>query len=754
MTEPIAEPVPRAQADRLGRDRGLITGIPQRAPVGARALLDQPEADAATAGRRPARDSGVIPRADDPTDADSGTEDAGGTTGDAGQEEPDLAALVSGADEDPWLVAPGVDDPEQGDVVEELFDKTTPPDSERVPRPGADPQQARNEVLEETRRRAQSVKDGFSDAVTGDLRRGRGDDGKPAPRPSAAQTVAAINGRHDYYAQLMVLNCVKPLTNNVGPHELLESATSMAVLWALSPRVRKLVDGYAEKINEALRVNRDDLNRRLGRTPLGSSPAKREAAEQAAKAGDADLLKLTKQCLNSAEGPMPWGVDDAATALLSIDAATYDNIRDGADPAGEIEHHDEVVGLLHDQWRAQGLDSSAIVNRSRELLGEQAALDDSVLARYNESYSVGAHPSARRSDGSWDRRWALLDNRPLDPRSGPFSVRLPLDPHNHALRLTELISEDLRLAAARGGPAAVAELLTGYEHGNQLAGLMADRGQPGSPPPHMAAMGSAARVRLAHLAMAEDGINESLRNQVVHTALNDGFAQFSAKEPAAAAAFAEKYPQGLDPAHSAAFVGYYRGHGDDSLPITSSVPEPHNANMRSWEQAHGVSMPFDGGHRDRRPAAGPGPDAGPQEGFAPRAHPTQRDEPITEAPVVEVVPRQRREQPLDPAALRVPAPSSQGAAIPRRADGPYKGLMSWAGTPAPEARDVLQEAAVRERNKGRAPEKREPESADDPATPEVEGRGEPSAANALRQANRAGRNQQSNEVGTKDEPQF
>lgn len=495
-------------------------------------------------------------------------------------------------------------------MADALFEQVDPPGTPPVtvknpPDPADTPG-----VLAETRRRAEAVKKGRRKAVKDAMR-------DPAMRQAGPEQRAdRIMQIQDHHSQLMVLNCVKPLTQNVGPRELVESATALAVLWALSPRVQDLVRGQREKINEALRVYRKDELARNERTDLGASKEEMDRAEARARRQDQNLLKNTEATL--AEGHEVFGLEDAAEHLLAMDEALYENIRDGADYTEALQEHNETIDVLLGVWQKQGLSATEIKTEVWKRIGQEAATDSAVASRYWHTFRGDLRPSLRATDGSWDGRWVMPDGKGLDPAgSSLFVVRMPLNPDQHLVQMASLVATDLEIAAAKS-PESVKETLLGHTKAWDLRDLHVTGTRPGTLSSRSVRFGDAlAAVGRAHagiMAMTDDGIHPDLRQAVVSGAVQRAWSDFAESNPEAARAYADKYPDGLTEVDLEAFDERARRVAEPAVrgPVLDS-DKIDNPALLQWEEikrGEGATLPEPVWEMNRHPAE---PDSVPEE---------------------------------------------------------------------------------------------------------------------------------------------
>lgn len=521
------------------------------APADTQASLDEAQRRAAVDGsprgrRRPLGGSGLLPDgAGEPTSVDPVV-----PGGPRPIPKVDQAGLETESGTDVESDQPADETPEQRRerirkepmrMADAVFKQVDPDDTPPVvvgdPPDPADTQA----VMDETRRRGKAAGQGRKKAIKDALRDPKMRGASPEDR---AERVMDIQ---DQYSQLMVLNCVKPLTQNVGPRELVESATAMAVLWALSPRVQDLVSGYQGQIKEAMRALRKDEKEQNSKSKLGASTEEMNKAQADAKRKDQILVKNTETTL--AGGHAVFGLEDAAQTLIAMDEALYENVRDGSDYVEAQQAHNETVDLLMGTWQKQGLSPTEIKTEMWRSLGESAAQDPGVAARYWHTFRGDLRPTARNAAGGWDGKWAMLNGKKLDPAtSSLFVVRMPLNPDQHLIQMASLVESDLTLAAAKG-PEALKETLIGHRMAWELRDEHVTGTKPGtisSKTVHAGeALAAVGRAQSGILSMADDGIHPDLRQAVATGAVTRAYEKFAADNPEVMAKFTKAFPEGV-----------------------------------------------------------------------------------------------------------------------------------------------------------------------------------------------------------------
>lgn len=521
-----------------------------------------------------------------------------------------------------------------GSAVDEVFVDSEAPGSAPAVLLAEPTPESQRAVLAETKARRGAIAKGYRKAQSLAMR-----ERDPNKR------VEKVKRADDYQSQLMVMNCAKPLTQNVGPSELLEAATTMAVLWALSPKVRKTLDGYADKVHDALRYNRSDLKARMNEGSFAQTPEQKAIAAKQAEAADRELLATTENAMTS-DRPIS-GLDSAAEKIMGFDEGLYRNMRAGM---GVDEARAIYSGALDEakaQWSADGLDFAAVKATVRSKIAAEAAEDPEAMARYVNTYSGEVTPGARFKNGDWGNRWfspklGYLDESKLNL----FSVRAPMDPDQYVLAMADVAAADYAMAARRG-PDAVAQVLRGYEAGVDLVDYKLDEGVLGGPSMAEQNKLGVERFRTMAAAMADDGIHPDLRMACLSSGAARGWAEFESAHPEQAAAFAAKYPDGVGKQETAGLVESLKSDAVHRRITPLFSPEAVvNPRLAAWEKAkteQGITLPSPVAETGREQVVVPerGEDV---PGFDLPTHPlkektTQAAEVVSDKPVISKVQR-------------------------------------------------------------------------------------------------------------------
>lgn len=390
-----------------------------------------------------------------------------------------------------------------------------------------------------------------------------------------------LSARHNQYTQLMALNCIKPLAQGIDPSSLTDAVSTMAVMWALSPRFRDLMADYNTKLNDALRFTRAKNFEKNKKVPLGSNRAAVETAEETAHREDRAMLDQVSAVLQGTED-VPFSTEAAAMSLLQVHEDAYVALREGRDESVVTTELSETVDELTKIWTSQKLDPKLITATARTIAGYTEGDDDLRLAQFVETAGGTIRPSQQvvgRGVGgaavaSWGGQWSLATGGILNSASSPmFSVRGVSDARSHQESLSTLVFQDLELAA-KAGPAELRKAVIGHLAAWDLRDVKLDVGAGGGASRDRAAA-CAQRSRIAYVAMADDGINEGVRQKVAVNGLVNGMNRFEAAQPEAVAAMVKEFGKNTSEA-AAKMVAEGKAQGR-AVPVRPLVFNPQNA---------------------------------------------------------------------------------------------------------------------------------------------------------------------------------
>lgn len=455
------------------------------------------------------------------------------------------------------------------------------------PAPNTQPptEASRAAVAREAVDRRRAIRKGLRDQSVGN-RLFSGENATRTPKERAG----LLSARHDQYTQLMALNCIKPLAQGIDLSTLIESVSSAAVMWALSPRFRELTADYNTKINDALRFIRAKNFEDTAKVPLGSSRAVVELAKTKAQRADREMLDQVSAVLQGSE-EVPFSTESAAMSLLQIHEDAYVAIREGADEGYVLTALSETVDELTQVWKSQKLDPQLVIATARTLTGHTEDDEDLRLAQFTETASGSLRPSAQTTTPgaggaatlTWGGQWALATGGMLNSAESPFfTVRSVQDARSHQDALGALIFQDLQLAA-KSGPAELRKAVIGHLAAWELRDTKLDNTGVGGASRDRAAA-CAQRSRVAFAAMADDGITEEIRQKVAANALLNGMTAFESSEPEVVAAMAREFGESHNEAVAEMVKrGKERGRPAPLKPVVFNPSNPtHAAQMADY----------------------------------------------------------------------------------------------------------------------------------------------------------------------------
>lgn len=467
-------------------------------------------------------------------------------------------------------LADGVDGVALGDQV---FADVVP----GPPAPNTQPptEESKAAVAQEAAARRKAVGQGLRDRAVRD-RLFSGENAKRSPKEKAD----ILTARHTQYTQLMALNCIKPLAQGIDPSALTEAVSTAAVMWALSPRFRELMADYNTKLNDALRFTRAKTFTENKQVPLGSSRSAVEQAQTEAEREDKAMLDQVSAVLRGTEA-VPFSTESAAMALLQIHEDAYVAIREGEDEVAVTTDLRETVDELAKTWKSQKLDPQLITATARTLAGHTQGDGDLRLAQFVETAGGSIRPSQQVATpgaggatvASWGGQWSLATGGILNSASSPFfTVRGVSDARSHQDALSTLVFQDLELAA-KAGPEELRKAVIGHLAAWELRDTKLDVSEVGGASRDRAAA-CAQRSRVAYAAMADDGIEEPIRQMVATNALMQAMTGFETAHPDAVEAMAKEFGENhTEAVAQMVAAGKERGR---HAPVRPLVFEPSN----------------------------------------------------------------------------------------------------------------------------------------------------------------------------------
>lgn len=499
------------------------------------------------------------------------------------------------------------------DLADQVFADVVP----GPPAPNTQPatEESKAAVAREAVARREAVTKGLRDEAD----RNRLFSGENARR-SPKERAALLSQRHDQYTQLMALNCIKPMAQGIDASTLTEAVSTAAVMWALSPRFRELMADYNTKINDALRVTRTKNFEKNARVPLGSNRETVEAAQTTAQREDKAMLDQVSAVLKGSDA-VPFSTEAAAMSLLQVNEDAYVAMREGEDPDAVTASLAETVDELTSIWKSQKLDPQLVTATARTLAGRAEGAEGMRLAQFVETAGGSIRPSQQSvatgaggvAVASWGGQWSMAAGKLLDSaKSRMFEVRRVADARTHQDSLSTLVFQDLALAS-KAGPAELRKAVVGHLASWELRDYNLDPHGVGGASRDRA-VACAQRSRVAYAAMADDGIDEGIRQTVASNALMNGMKAFESADPDAVAALSKEFGDNhTDAVAELVARGKERGKHAPVRPLVfEPVNREHAAKMAGLPPAPSEEARQSGAEAPRPSVLAP---------WGPRAHP-------------------------------------------------------------------------------------------------------------------------------------
>ena len=459
-----------------------------------------------------------------------------------------------------------------------------------VPNTQPPTEESRKAVLAEAVERREKIEQGARDNATAD----RMFSGKNAGLSTEAR-VKRLKDRNNRYAELMALNCAKPLAQGVDGESLINSLTAAAVLWTLSPQFRSVMGGYRDQVHDKLRSWRSHQQKVTASVPLGSSPEKIEEARTRALNEDKELRRNVTAVLSEGED-VAFSPDSAAATLVQLNQDAYVALREGEPEEQVLTQHEELVTAMEQVWTEQGLNMGEVRHRAWELIGELASRDEAVLAQYGElaygTVRMGPQQRVVGADGkvsmSWNHRWTTAAQQGYLPEYG---VRLSYprpteDAAEHLGRVREMIEADLDVASEKG-PEEIDKVMVGYQAAWDLRDVRVGTLDVGGHSRHRS-VAAVERMRIAHTAMVDDGMDFGIREALLGSGVEDSYSAFAQRNPEAAKAYAQYLEKNPDrDARVKAFVEKWTDAGTVQK-IKPLVYNPNNPEQDERLAANGI----------------------------------------------------------------------------------------------------------------------------------------------------------------------
>lgn len=270
----------------------------------------------------------------------------------------------------------------------------------------------------------------------------------------------AAEGRQrgtDMFAGFMVANAMGSLESDIGIGSIIKATSSMAVIWALSPGVRRRLsevnrDSNAKMLNR-FRTGEDfvtnkitgygaALGSKMSSTSFFGSMKERARAAAAAQAVSKTYNERCALQMRDPDHAVP-DVSMIAHELVATAEQTHEAMRmNWVTPAQAAEDFSAYVdgtdeNSLSARCDAAHVDKETVLAVSRDVIAERIAEDPAFAAVFTETAHGSVAPSAvpphhDGTPGSWDGKWMDRCLRPMEDKGlGAFSPRPPQSRHDH-----------------------------------------------------------------------------------------------------------------------------------------------------------------------------------------------------------------------------------------------------------------------------------------------------------------------------------
>lgn len=352
---------------------------------------------------------------------------------------------------------------------------------------------------------------------------------KKTPRERASQ----LTGIHKSYVSMMVLSCLKPLSEGVTAKSLLSMVGMGSAMWMLSPNFRNQVGDFGDQMKEAISTKIDERRQsRIDKVITG-------AAEE--QADGIPLSQKWQAKLDRAERAQRGGRDaftaqSAAMTEVALTEATYIAMRkEGADVEGLRTTYASLLNTLYEQAHEDGVDASEVSRAARVVVGLRLVEEPELASIFGElahgQFTKSAPREVRISGtGETARVWTGEFESRLGQqvRSGSFGLRVPMDAAGHQAAMADTMTADMISLTRQQGADGLNMGVVGYA----AAWGLKDRPDY----THMAAMDNhlGERLRTSGLmlsTMNADGISAAEQQRIYSNAYVDAMENVRALYP-------------------------------------------------------------------------------------------------------------------------------------------------------------------------------------------------------------------------------
>lgn len=268
--------------------------------------------------------------------------------------------------------------------------------------------------------------------------------GKKTPKERASQ----LTGIHKSYVSMMVLNCLKPLSEGITAKSVLTMVGMGSAMWMLSPNFRDQVGDFRDQAKEAITAKIDERRQNQLDSVIAKATAK--------GSGGKPLSQKWQTKLDRAEraqrgGRDPFTAQSAAMTEVALAENAYAEMRkDGADLKAIREAHKGLLEDLYKQAHEDGVDSGEIAHAARFIIGRRLETEPELATVFGElahGQFAKSAPREVRLSGTGETGWVWsgdFESRLGQPvRSGSFGVRGPMTPDEHQAAMADTMTQDM-----------------------------------------------------------------------------------------------------------------------------------------------------------------------------------------------------------------------------------------------------------------------------------------------------------------------
>ena len=448
---------------------------------------------------------------------------------------------------------------------------------------------------------------------------------------------------HNAHSERMMMTCLRPLQRGASVDSVATVASTMAMMWVMSPGFREQVNEYLPGVKKGLN---DRIERKAEQKANWAEKRVGKTNRKIAKENEA-ISRVNELRVSAGMDPKPLKTDAAARDLMSdkwrqryediqvrehgrpvpytdrsagltevgLMEDAFEKMREpDADVRGIRTNYRAMVTNLYKQAEADGVDRTDVAKASQQVLGERLMEDP----RLSTMVAGLAHGGVRMSDpheevmATSQRRVKVWSGefedvhgdqvdmtRYSDPAAqvgvqGAFTLRPPMDLAAHRAQMGQTMAQTMAASAEAGDMKAFNNDLAGYMLGYQAKARDFDGEDLGGGLPERL---RASRTMLA--SMTTDGITEDDQRLAYSHAYTD-----------ALSALGEYYPEFQEQ-----WEGTYGEGWKQFMHQSVADPEAAYETLATWERGPGSHM------RDF------GPEAESAEPWSQRAQPTPESEP-------------------------------------------------------------------------------------------------------------------------------